>query len=148
MIVRQVGKVRKQWRAVARPRHAVCRDIALTWIMSAESTSQPTALLRQPLRCYFHLRRQAMRTLSADVGEIKLQELIEAAAHGPVTLLEHGKPAAVVLSPAEFQRLDEQDRIRRQAKTRLRETISKMHREAAERGLTEADLERLLSDES
>jgi prevent-host-death family protein len=59
-----------------------------------------------------------MRTLSTDLGEIKIKELIEAAAHEPVTVLEHGMPAAVVLSPAEFQRLDEQDRIRREAKSR------------------------------
>jgi hypothetical protein len=48
----------------------------------------------------------------------------------------------------EFERLKEQDRIRRQAKARLRQVISTIHREAAERGLTEAELERLLADKS
>jgi hypothetical protein len=51
-------------------------------------------------------------------------------------------------SPAEFDRLDEQDRIRREAKVRLGQTIATIHREAGERGLTEAELERLLADES
>jgi prevent-host-death family protein len=89
-----------------------------------------------------------MRTLSNDTGQIKLRDLIEAARTEPVTLLEEGEAVAVVLSPAEFDRLEEQDRIRREAKMRLRETISSIQREAAERGLTEAELQRLIADES
>jgi len=89
-----------------------------------------------------------MRTLSNDTGRIKLRELIEAVRDEPVTVLEKGEPVAVVLSPAEFDRMEEQDRIRRQAKERLRVTISSIQREAAERGLTDAELERLMADES
>lgn len=89
-----------------------------------------------------------MRTLSNDHGQIKLDELIEAVRNEPVTLVENGEPVAVVLSPAEFDRLEEQDRIRREANARLRETISLIQREAAERGLTDAELDRLLADES
>ncbi len=89
-----------------------------------------------------------MRTLSNDTGQIKLQELIEAVRNEPVTVLEKGEPVAVVLSPSEFDRLEEQDRIRRQAKVRLRETISSIQREAAERELTEAELDRLMRNEN
>jgi prevent-host-death family protein len=89
-----------------------------------------------------------MRTLSNDTGQIKLRELIEAVRNEPVTVLEQGEPVAVVLSPEEFDRLEEQDRIRREAKVRLRETISAIQREATERGLTEAELQRLMADES
>jgi prevent-host-death family protein len=89
-----------------------------------------------------------MRTLSNDTGQIKLRELIEAVRKEPVTVLEQGEPVAVVLSPAEFDRLEEQDRIRSEAKARLRQTISSIQREAAERGLTDAELERLLAGES
>ena len=89
-----------------------------------------------------------MRTVSNDAGQIKLRELIEAVRNEPVTVLEQGEPVAVVLSPAEFDRLEEQDRIRREAKLRLRETISSIQREAAERGLTDAELQRLMADES
>jgi hypothetical protein len=53
-----------------------------------------------------------------------------------------------VLSPAEFDRLEEHDRIRREAKARLRQTISAIQRQAAQRGLTATELERLLADES
>jgi prevent-host-death family protein len=88
-----------------------------------------------------------MRTLSNDAGEIDLREVIEAARNEPVTVVEKGEPVAVVLSPAEFDRLEEQDRIRREAKARLRETISSIQREAAARGLTDAELERLMADE-
>jgi prevent-host-death family protein len=83
-----------------------------------------------------------------DKEQIKLRELIEAVRNEPVTVLEKGEPVAVVLSPAEFDRLEQQDRIRREAKDRLRETISSIQREAAARGLTEAELERLIADES
>jgi prevent-host-death family protein len=89
-----------------------------------------------------------MRTVSNDAGQIKLRELIDAVRNEPVTVLEQGEPVAVVLSPTEFDRLEEQDRIRREAKVRLRETISLIQREAAARGLTEAELQRLIADES
>ncbi len=89
-----------------------------------------------------------MRTLSNDTGQIKLRELIEAVRSEPVTVLENGEPVAVVLSPTEFDRLEEQDRIRREAKARLRRTISLIQQEAVERGLTDAELERLMADES
>ena len=89
-----------------------------------------------------------MRTLSNDTGQIKLRELIEAVRNEPVTVLEKGEPVAVVLSPAEFDRMEEQDRIRRQAKERLRVTISSIQREAAERGLTDVEVEQLMADES
>jgi prevent-host-death family protein len=89
-----------------------------------------------------------MRTLSADAGAIEVHDLIEAARKEPIMVLEHGAPAAIVLSPAEFERLDEQDRIRRDAKARLRKTIAAMQQDAADRGLTAAELERLLADES
>jgi prevent-host-death family protein len=89
-----------------------------------------------------------MRTLSAETKQIAIRELIEAARKEPLTLLENGEPAAVVLSPQEFDRLDEQDRIRRDAKARLQQTIAEIQREASERGLTEAELERLIADES
>jgi prevent-host-death family protein len=93
-------------------------------------------------------RDRIMRTLSSDTEDIKLRELIEAAREEPVTVLEKGKPVAVVLSPAEFDRLEEQDRIRREATTRLRRTISLIQREASDRGLTETELDRLMADES
>jgi prevent-host-death family protein len=89
-----------------------------------------------------------MRTLSADIEKIGIRELIDAVRDEPVTVLANGEPAVVVLSPAEFNRLEEHDRIRREAKVRLFQTISTIHQEAAERGLTEAELERLTADES
>ncbi len=66
-----------------------------------------------------------------------MRRLIEAASKEPVLLLDEGERAAVVLSPEEFERLDEADRVRGQAKVRLRETIAAIQAEAAERGLTE-----------
>lgn len=87
-----------------------------------------------------------MQTLSAE--ETKVSRLIEAARKAPVIVLDGGEPAAVVLSPSEFARLEEGDRIRREAKERLRKTIAAVQTEAARKGLTEEELERLLADES
>ncbi len=89
-----------------------------------------------------------MRTLSNDAEPIQLRELIVAARKEPVTVVENGEPAVVVLSPAEFDRLEQPDRIRRDAKARLHRTIAAMQKEAAERGLTDKELARLLADES
>ncbi|MFY9639552.1 MAG: type II toxin-antitoxin system prevent-host-death family antitoxin [Rhodomicrobium sp.] len=89
-----------------------------------------------------------MQTLSAKIEDLKVRRLIEAARREPVTVVEDGEPVAVVLSPEEFERLDEQDRIRREAKARLRQTMAAVQAEAAGMGFTEAELDRLLADES
>jgi prevent-host-death family protein len=89
-----------------------------------------------------------MRTLSPKGEEIKVRKLIDASREEPVTVLADGERALVVLSPAEYDRLEEQERIRRQAKESLRRTIASIQQKAAERGLTEVELERLLADES
>jgi prevent-host-death family protein len=84
-----------------------------------------------------------MRMLSNDAEPIPLRDVIEAARKEPVTVLENGEPVAVVLSPREFNRLDQQDRIRSDAKMRLQQTIAVMQKEAAERGLTDNELAQL-----
>lgn len=89
-----------------------------------------------------------MQTIVADATDPKLRELIDAAARGPVMVVEDGHTAAVVLSPTEYERLEAPDRARREAQARLRETVAAMRTEAAARGLTDAELERLLADES
>jgi prevent-host-death family protein len=89
-----------------------------------------------------------MRTVATDVNDAKIRQLIEAARNEPVTVLENGEPAAIILSPSEFDRLDEQDRIRREAKARLRQTIAAVHKEAAERGLSEQEADRLIGDDN
>ena len=76
--------------------------------------------------CYIPWRSIAMQTIIADGTDKKIRELIEAASKGPVTVIENGHPAAVILSPAEFDRLDEPDRARREAKDRLRATVAAM----------------------
>ncbi len=92
--------------------------------------------------------RHGMRTIAAESTDAKVQELIEAARSEPVAVTRDGQTAAVVLSPAAFERLDEDDRIRREAKARLRRTIAAIQKGAAMRGMTETELERLLADES
>lgn len=80
-----------------------------------------------------------MRTLTADLQDTKVREIIHAAQGEPVTVLENGKPAAIVLSLVEFARLNEQDRIRQEAKARLRQTIAAIHADVTARGLTDVE---------
>ena len=82
-------------------------------------------------------RFQRMQTLSTEIEDAKVRRLVEAARKAPVTLLEDGEPVAVVLSPEEFERLDEQDRIRREAKARLRQTMAAVQAKAAGQGLAQ-----------
>jgi len=89
-----------------------------------------------------------MQMLSTEIEDVKVRRLVEAPRKEPVTLLDDGEPVAVVLSPEEFERLDEEDRIRREAKARLWKTIAAAQAEAARRGFSEAELDRLLADES
>ena len=89
-----------------------------------------------------------MQTLSSEIEDARVRRLVEAARKAPVTVLEDGEPVAVVLSPGEFERLDEQDRIRWDAKARLRQTMAAVQAEASGQGLTEAELDRLWADES
>ncbi len=89
-----------------------------------------------------------MRTLAIEPQDAKIRELIDAADQEPVAVLENGKLTAIVLSPREFERLDEHDRIRREAKARLKLTLAAMHAEAAACGLTDAEAERLIADDA
>lgn len=89
-----------------------------------------------------------MQTLSTEIEDPKMRRLIDAARKEPVMLLEDGELAAVILSPEAFERLEQAERIRREAKERLVRTISAAQTEARERGLTEEELARLLTDES
>jgi PHD/YefM family antitoxin component YafN of YafNO toxin-antitoxin module len=87
-----------------------------------------------------------MRTLSPDQTDIR--RVIELASVEPIKLTDGAGPAAVVLSLSEFKRLDAQDSIRREAKARLLKTIADIQADAASKGLTAAELDRLLADES
>ncbi len=89
-----------------------------------------------------------MQTLSTEIEDPKMRRLIDAARKEPVMLLEDGELAAVILSPEAFERLEQAERIRHEAKERLVRTISAAQTEAKERGLTEEEIVRLLADES
>ena len=77
-----------------------------------------------------------------------IHTIARAAQREPVTVLAEGEAAFVALSPGEFERLEEQDRIRREAKGELKRVVARMRAHAAEQGLGEAELDRLLADES
>lgn len=83
-----------------------------------------------------------MRTISASDAADQFPRLLRAAQTAPVTVVDNGSPAAVLLSVADYARL------RGAAWVRLRTTMTQARADAHGRGLTDEQLESLLADES
>lgn len=83
-----------------------------------------------------------MRTISSLAAKNRFGQLLEAAQRSPVTVTKKGRPAAVVLS------IEDYERMRGAAWKRLFDTLAAACSEAAERGLTDERLDELLADES
>ena len=83
-----------------------------------------------------------MQTFSASDAADRFAELLQATRRAPVTVVDHGRPAAVVLAIEDYARL------RGAAWDRLEATMSKARNDARDRGLTDELLESLLADES
>ena len=82
-----------------------------------------------------------MRTVSAIDAKNRFGQLLEAAQREPVTVTKQGRPAAVVLSVEDYERM------RGAANARLLDSVRRMQQEAAAAGLTEEVLDELLTDE-
>ncbi len=82
-----------------------------------------------------------MRTVSAIDAKNRFGQLLEAAQREPVTVTKQGRPAAVVLSVEDYERM------RGAANARLIDSARRMQEEAADAGLTEEVLDELLTDE-
>ena len=83
-----------------------------------------------------------MRTISSLDAKNRFGQRLEAARRAPVTVTKKGRPAAVVLS------IEDYERMRGAAWQRLFDTMTKAREEAAGRGLTDERLDELLVDES
>ena len=83
-----------------------------------------------------------MRTISSIDAKNRFGQLLEAAQRAPVTVTKKGRPAAVVLSVEDYQRM------RGTAWQRLLDTMATARKEAAGRGLSDERLDELLADES
>jgi antitoxin Phd len=83
-----------------------------------------------------------MRTISSIEAKNRFGQLLDAAQRAPVTVTKKGRPAAVVLSVEDYERM------RGAAWKRLIDTLAAARQEAAERGLTDERLDELLVDES
>jgi prevent-host-death family protein len=82
-----------------------------------------------------------MRTVSAIDAKNRFGQLLAAAQREPVTVTKQGRPAAVVLSVEDYERM------RGAANARLLDSVRRMQEEAAAAGLTEEALDELLTDE-
>lgn len=83
-----------------------------------------------------------MKTISAIDAKNRFGQLLDAAQRQPVTVTKKGRPAAIMLSVEDYER------IRGAARRRLFDTIGQTQKEAAMAGMNEDVLEQLLSDES
>lgn len=83
-----------------------------------------------------------MENVTALDAKNKFGQVLEAAQRHPVRITKHGRPSAVLMSAAEY------DRLRGAAWDRLLESMRRSSEYAAAQGLTEEKLEQLLADES
>jgi antitoxin Phd len=83
-----------------------------------------------------------MRTISSLDAKNRFGQLLDAAQRAPVTVTKKGRPAAVVMS------IEDYERMRGAAWSRLLDTVATARKQAAERGLTDELLDELLADES
>ena len=83
-----------------------------------------------------------MRTISSVDARNRFGQLLEAAQRAPVAVTRKGRPAVVVMS------IEDYERMRGAAWERLFATIATARQEAQERGLTDELLDELLADES
>ena len=83
-----------------------------------------------------------MRRMSEFEARSRFGQLLDAVQHEPVTVTRNGRPAAVVLSVADYERM------RGTACLWLSETVEQMHREAQAKGLSEGMLDQLLQRDS
>ena len=83
-----------------------------------------------------------MKIVSAIDAKNCFGQLLEAARREPVTVTQQGRPAAVVLS------IEDYERMRGAARASLLESVRRMQQEAAQKGLTEEVLDELLTDDS
>ncbi len=83
-----------------------------------------------------------MRTISSIDARSRFGQLLDAAERAPVAVTRKGRPAAVVMSVGDYERL------RGAAWQRLFETMDTARRDAAGQGLTDELLAELLADDS
>lgn len=83
-----------------------------------------------------------MTEMTALDAKNRFGQLMEMAQRKPVTITKNGRPSVVVMSA------DAYDRRRSSAQERLRAALERTRTDAARKGLTEADLEKLLADDS
>ena len=85
---------------------------------------------------------RAMREITARDAKNRFGQLLDAAQAAPVQVTKKGRPVAVLMSMAQHERL------RGTAWDRLSAEMDALGAEAEAGGLTEAELDRLLADES
>jgi len=81
-----------------------------------------------------------MRTITAIDAKNRFGQLLETAQREPVTVTKQGRPAAVMLSVEDYERM------RGMARDRVLDSVRQMQAEAAAAGLTEEALDEILKD--
>ena len=82
-----------------------------------------------------------MREIAAREAKNQFGQLLDAAQKAPVRVTKKGRPVGVMMSMEQYARL------RGVAWDALNETMDRMAKRATARGLTDAELEKLLADD-
>ncbi|MDE2783093.1 MAG: type II toxin-antitoxin system Phd/YefM family antitoxin [Gemmatimonadota bacterium] len=83
-----------------------------------------------------------MKEITAREAKNRFGRLLASAQRAPIRVTRNGRPVGVMMSVQQFERL------RGAAWERLTATMDALGQEASARGLTDTELESLLSDES
>ncbi len=80
-----------------------------------------------------------MKTIPAKQAKDQFGSLLEAAQREPVTITKQGRPAAVVISLDEYERMGGE-------RARLKRVVSDLRQEAKENGLTEEIVQAIIDE--
>ena len=82
-----------------------------------------------------------MRRISDIDAKNRFGQLLDAVRRQPVTVTKKGRPAAVMLTIQDYERMQGA------ARQRLLDTIDQMHQEAAAKGLSEGEMDQLQNEQ-
>ncbi|MEI2417574.1 type II toxin-antitoxin system Phd/YefM family antitoxin [Orrella sp. JC864] len=83
-----------------------------------------------------------MLTFTANDAKTRFGEMLDRVQREPVQVTRHNRVVGIMVSPQDYEAM------RRFYANRLRDTLASTAKSAAQAGLTEQELERLLADES
>jgi len=92
------------------------------------------------MRMHSRRLKTSVKTIGSKEAKDHFGELLKSVQREPVSILRNGRPAAVLVSPEDFERMQGR-------RERLRALLESIREEAADNGLTPAVLNDLLAND-